>query len=258
MNFRTLSWQVRLGTACVALILSLAATAQEGARQLFQGQQVQPPSDRLHIQTEGNLTVATAVPSREETEAVFGMDLYKKNIQPVWVQVENRSENTVYLTPMGLDPGYFTPREAAERSRPDPLTEHSEKFEQRSHGALWVAPKSIQSGYIFSRVDEGTKSFNVDIIGDGQAHMMTFFVPVPGLRLDHHEVDIPGMYPESELVHIDSLEQLTAELEAMPCCVRDAKGKDKGDPLNLVFIGEIMDMYYAFMRKRFEKPVGEV
>jgi hypothetical protein len=250
---RNLLRQLRAGTICIALTLSLAVTAQEGARQLFQGQQVPPPSDRLHIQTEGNLTVATAVPSREETEAVFGMDLYKKNIQPVWVQVENRSENTVYLTPMGLDPGYFTPREAADRSRPDPLTEHSQKFEERSHGALWVAPNSIQSGYIFSRVDEGTKSFNVDIIGDGQAHMMTFFVPVPGLKLDHHEVDIKGMYPESELVHIDSLEQLTAALEALPCCVRDAKGKDKGDPLNLAFVGEIMDMYYAFMRAGWDE-----
>ncbi len=236
-----------------ALVFSLSVSAQETTRQLFEGKQVAPPNDRLQIQSDGNLTVATAVPSREETEAVFGLDLYRKNVQPVWVQVENRSENTVYLTPMGLDPGYFTPREAANRTRPEPLTAFSGKFEKRSHVTLRVAPNSIQSGYIFTRVDEGTKSFNVDVIGDGRPHMMSFFVPVPGLKLDHYEVDIEGTYPASEVVHIDTPEQLVAALEALPCCVRDAKGEDKGDPLNLVFIGEIMDLYYAFMRAGWDE-----
>ena len=37
------------------------ANAQE--RQLFKGQQVLPPNDRLHIQSQRNLKVATAVPS---------------------------------------------------------------------------------------------------------------------------------------------------------------------------------------------------
>ena len=72
---------------------------------LFQGKQVPPPNDRLHIQKDGNLTVATAVPSAEETKQVFDLDLYAKNVQPVWVQVENSSDSTVYLTPMGLDQG---------------------------------------------------------------------------------------------------------------------------------------------------------
>ncbi len=236
-----------------AVVLSLSASAQDSERALFQGRQVAPPNDRLHIQTEGDLTVAAAVPSREETLAVFGLDLYRKNIQPVWVQVENRSETTVYLIPMGLDPAYFTAREAANRTRPDPLTPFSGSFEQLSYVRLRVPPDSIQSGYVFTRVDEGTKSFNVDVIGDDRPYMMSFFVPVPGLKLDHYEVDIPGMYPESELVHITELEQLVAALEAMPCCVRDKNGEDKGDPLNLVFVGEIQDLYYAFMRAGWDE-----
>jgi hypothetical protein len=236
-----------------ALFFSLSVNAQDGARQVFQGRQVAPPNDRLHIQEEGNLTVATAVPSGEETQAIFGLDLYRKNVQPVWVQVENRSENTVFLTPMGLDPAYFTAREAANRARPNPLAAFSGTFEQRAHVTLQVNPNSIQSGYVFTRVDEGTKSFNVDVIGDGRPHMLSFFIPVPGLKLDHHEVDIEGMYPASEVVHITDLEQLVAALEAMPCCVRDRKGEDKGDPLNLVFIGEINDLYYAFMRAGWDE-----
>lgn len=233
------------------ITLSMVAVAQE-ERALFQGKQVAPPNDRLHIQTDRNLTVATAVPSADETRKIFGVDLYSRNVQPVWVQVENSSENAVILTPMGLDSGYFTARETANRVRTRADESQSEDMERRGVVRLTVAPNSIQSGYIFSRVDEGTKSFNVDVIGDGPPHMMSFFVPVPGLKLDHYEVDIQGMYPESEIKHVN-LEQLVAELEALPCCVRDKKGENKGDPLNLVFIGEIKDMYYAFMRAGWDE-----
>jgi len=244
-------WRRGICLGLISLLISLGAGAQEPT-QLFQGRQVPPPSDRLHIKNEGKLTVATAVPSRGETKKIFGMDLYAKNVQPVWVQVENRGDTVVYFTPMGLDQAYFTPRETANRHRKNTTESLSERFEKQGHSRLWIAPGSIQSGYIFSRVDEGTKSFNVDVIGDGEAHMLTFFVPVPGLKLDHYEVDIAGMYDESELKHVDRA-QLVAELEAMPCCVRDAKGEGKGDPLNLVFVAELQDLYYAFLRSGWDE-----
>lgn len=236
----------------VTMVFTFNAIAQEDLR-LFQGKQIAQPNDRLHTQIDGKLTITTAVPSARETREVFGVNLYSKNIQPVWIQVENRSDDDLYLTPMGLDPGYFTARETAGRSRKSTADPLALKFEQISYTRLVIPPHSKTSGYIFSRVDEGTKSFNVDVIGDGKAHLLTFFVPVPGLKLDHYKIDMEGLYEEAELRHIDHYEQLVAEIEAMPCCVRDKKSKDKGDPLNLVFIAEIMDMYYAFMRAGWDE-----
>jgi hypothetical protein len=90
------------------------------------------------------------------------------------------------------------------------------------------------------------------VIGGGEPYLMSFFVPVPGLKLDHYEVDIQGMYSEQEIVNVD-LPQLVAQLETLPCCVRDAAGKDRGDPLNLVFIGETLDLYYAFLRAGWDE-----
>ena len=58
------------------------------------------------------------------------MNLYSKNIQPVWVQAENRSDESLYLTPMGLDSGYFTPRETANRSRTNITKSQTQEFEQ--------------------------------------------------------------------------------------------------------------------------------
>lgn len=225
--------------------------AESGAR-LFQGDEVPAPNDRLHEQTEGNLVITAAVPSREETEQIFGVDLYRKNVQPVWVQVENRGETDLFLTPMGIDSNYFTPRETANRTRTGSRDRLADRFEKRGHVTLTVLGQSIQSGYVFTRVDEGTKSFNVDVVGEDTAYLLNFNVPVPGLRLDHYEVDIAGMYDASEVRHVD-LPELVAELEAMPCCVRDADGVDKGDPLNLVFIGEIKDLYHAFMRAGWDE-----
>jgi len=221
--------------------------------EVFRGEQAPPPNDRLHVYTEGDLTVSTAVPSAEETEAIFGADLYRKNIQPVWVQVDNRSDVTLFLTPAGLDPAYYSPRESAARLQSGDARElSSAKLERTGFTRLYIAPKSVRSGYVFSTVDEGTKSFNVDVLGSGKPYMMSFFVPVPGLKLDHYEVDIQGMYPEPEIKHVD-LPQLVGELERMPCCVRDEKGEDRGDPLNLVFIGDAKDLYYAFMRAGWDE-----
>jgi hypothetical protein len=249
----TLSATRLLFTLLLAWAVTLPIARAQEERQLFQGRQVPPPNERLQTQTQRSLTVVTAVPSAAETEVIFGADLYAKNIQPVWVQVENRSDETLFLTPLGLDPAYYSARESASRLRggaADGVS--SESLEKKAITRLRVPPQSIQSGYIFSQVDEGTKSFNVDVVGEGKPYLMSFFVPVPGLKLDHYEVDIPGMYPESELKHVD-LAGLVAELERMPCCVRDKNGEDRGDPLNLAFVGDIMDMYYAFMRAGWDE-----
>jgi hypothetical protein len=250
-NFKPF-WLKSVFAIIVLLAVCSATKAEVVAEPLFGRKQVPPPSDRIHIEKRGNLTVAAAVPSLDETIKIFGLDLYRKNIQPVWVQVENRSSSTVYLTPLSLDAGYFTAREAASRSRKKSLEPLAHKFETPGFVRFSIAAGSIVSGYIFTRVDEGTKSFNVDVIEDGKPRMMSFFIPVPGLRLDHHEVEVGKIYPESEIKSVD-LPELVAALESMPCCVRDKKGGNTGDPLNLVLVGEIKDIYYSFMRAGWDE-----
>ena len=57
--------------------------------------------------------MTTAVPSAEETEAIFGANLAAKEIQPIWVKVENHSDTTYYLVSSAVDPNYFSPNEAS-------------------------------------------------------------------------------------------------------------------------------------------------
>ena len=65
-------------------------------------QQVPPPNDRQFVNIERNVRVATAVPSADETEEIFGSNLYRRNIQPVWLQIENLGETTLMFLPGNL------------------------------------------------------------------------------------------------------------------------------------------------------------
>jgi hypothetical protein len=116
-----------------------------------------------------------------------------------------------------------------------------------------VKAGETRSGYVFSRVDEGTKSFNVDIVTTTETtYRMTFFIPVPGLRLDHYETEVSELYAADQIVDVD-LQGLIEGLEALPCCVTDAKGENFGDPLNIAFVGAIDDMYYGFLRAGWDE-----
>ena len=220
--------------------------------QVLPGAEVSPPNDRLQVYEKGAIEVSVAVPSAEETREIFAVDLYERNIQPIWVQVRNLGDEPRFLTPVGMDPAYYSAREAMARLGEDRVRSKRDHLQTSAISRLEIPANSIRSGYVFTPVDEGTKSFNVDILGGNEHNRMSFFVPVPGLRLDHYEVDLEGLYAESERRELD-LPQLVAELERLPCCVRDAKGEDRGDPLNLVLIGEVRDLYYAFMRAGWDE-----
>ena len=101
-------------------------------------------------------------------------------------------------------------------------------------------------------VDQGTKTFNVDVVSESKTYLMTFAIPVPGLRLDHYEIDWQSLYSEGDLVDVD-LEGLASGLEFMPCCVSDKSQENTGDPLNIAIVGSIDDVYYAFMRAGWNK-----
>jgi hypothetical protein len=119
---------------------------------------------------------------------------------------------------------------------------------------MLIPPGEARSGFVFSSLDEGTKAFNVDVLSeDGQPYFFTFFIPVPGLKIDHHEADWDNLYPAEEIVAFEDDDAFIAALEALPCCTTDKKSKDQGDPLNIVVIGELDDVYYAFIRAGWDE-----
>jgi len=89
---------------------------------------------------------------------------------------------------------------------------------------------------------------DIDLISYGKAKFFTFFVSIPGIKADYHEVDFDTLYSENEIVYLDENELRTA-LENLPCCTTNEDGTEKGDPLNLVLIGSREDLSAAFVRR---------
>ena len=101
----------------VALVLFSAWSVAFGQERLSlaAAEQVEPPNDRIHDNEMRNIRVRTAVPSREETRERFGVNLYRRNIQPVWIEIENLRDEDAWFLPSGLDEAYFTPIETTYR-----------------------------------------------------------------------------------------------------------------------------------------------
>ncbi len=212
--------------------------------------------ERAQTQVKEEVRVTAAVPDAKESKAYFSEPLYRRGVQPVWLEIENNRDETVTFLPVGLDPAYYSPIEAATINQKDKTNETdvvsiNAKFFKEGMG-FRVAANSRSSGFVFSRLDEGTKSFNVDVISKSGFTTFTFFIKVPGLRVDHQEIDWQSIYPADEVADY-SKDELVEALEAAICCVRDKKNTDMGDPLNLVIIGNVDEVYYAFIRAGWDE-----
>ena len=152
-----------------------------------------PFLERAQTKAEENVQVTAAVLSAEETELIFGLDLYARGIQPVWLEIENNDESTMRFLPVGLDPQYFAPLEVSYvvrfRFAKEANEQMDEYFQKLSMGNR-IEPGETRSGFVFSHLKHGTKIFNVDVVGgDHNLRTFTFAVPVPGLAEDVTQID---------------------------------------------------------------------
>ena len=118
--------------------------------------------ERAESKTEGDLTVAAVVLSQEEARAVFDSKLYKKKIQPVWLEITNHTHEEMAFLPRGLDPAYFSSMEVAQKTNswhsknpfhmlcPCPLATSNSILPPASLYALAIRPEFASSGTTLS------------------------------------------------------------------------------------------------------------
>ena len=246
----TVNPSLRCGLASVWLLLAAAGCSTPFAPKSIDEV---PFRERAQTQVVDGIRVTAAVPDADESRELFGVPLYKKRIQPVWIEIENRIGAAVRFLPAGVDSDYLTPIEVASLNTNPAARERAERYLYQNGVDLQVAPGQTRSGFVFTNLDEGTKSFNIDVLGEERNWQFTFFVPVPGLAVDHYEVDFKAIYEPDAVTEYTEPEAFIAAIEALPCCTTDTKGKLQGDPLNLVIIGEPGDLYYAFIRAGWDE-----
>jgi hypothetical protein len=210
--------------------------------------------------TRMNVRVSAAVLGAEETEAVFGLPLYRKGIQPIWLEIENKTEHRMWFAPVSVDRGYFSPLEVAYmhhfgHSKTARLA-MDRYFHQHAIGNTIDAGK-VRSGFIFTNLELGTKAFNVELVGEGrQVRTFTFLIPVPGMQVDHREVDWTSLLANQERIGFESADAFRKAIEELPCCVTDADGTRQADPVNVVIIGPGVDVLFALLRSGWDETAS--
>jgi hypothetical protein len=206
------------------------------------------------------VTVSAAVPSTQETVALFGVDLYARGIQPVWLKVENRTDYMIRVALVSIDRSYFSPMEVAYIHRKGFSKKARAKMERHYHELRMhrqVEPGTTGSGYVFTHAEPGTKGFNVDVYGSEQDHRFTYFIEVPGFTPDHAEVDFDDLYTPDEIGHHDE-DSLRAALAELSCCATNASGEGQADPINIVMVAEGADLLGALIRSGWhESPARD-
>ncbi|MGB5178667.1 MAG: LssY C-terminal domain-containing protein [Gammaproteobacteria bacterium] len=233
------------------IVSSLAGCASTGT---LQGADTTDYKERLLTETDGAVRVSTSVLSASESSSIYGADLAKKGIQPVWIEVDNQDDTTYWLLSPGLDPNFFPASEAADAFAPD--------INSRTHGELDqhfqqlafknpITPGSTVSGFILSNLDEGVKMVEVDLIASDKFKTFYFLTDVPGFRADYQEKEFEhsAYYAPDEVINYTDDAAFRAALEALPCCVSNKKGTRHGDPLNLVIVGGLEDAFPALVRR---------
>jgi hypothetical protein len=192
-----------------------------------------------------DVTVTVAVPIISEAQALYGVDLASKHIQPVWVKVKNDSDDIYWFLPSGLDPDYFFPSEAAFVFKTD--NENFQKLKFKNP----IGPGSTQSGFVLVNLDEGFKAIDIDLISRKEVKSFSFITADPEFKADFKLVNFETLYSTEDIINIEDEEELRKKLEELPSFTTNADGDEYGDPLNLVLIGEPNDIVPALVRRNW-------
>jgi len=241
--------------ACFGILLALTATACTGFSEPVPFDDAGVRARSVSMEKDGVRASATLL-SPEEIESIFGVDLSKKGIQPVWLEIENRTTRPFYFLLSGMDPEYFPPLEVgytfhlmfsgeANERLDAHLTELS--FDNRAS----IAPGSSKSGFVYANEDHAMKVVNIDVLGEKWTSSLTMYVLDPSdARIGKSHADFEARFSEPELVRVDDAAQLRKAIEGLPCCARNRFG-DHVAPLNLVLIGEVRQCLSAGQRRGY-------
>jgi hypothetical protein len=233
----------------LAVVLGACATYQPGA--------LDPAAYLARAQSEAQdeVTVTTAALSAAESATLFGVELADDDIQPVWIEIENRDDAAYWYMHRYTDPMYFSPAEVAFANRRWFAGAANQRMEQ---GFLqqsldgYVPPLSTVAGFVYTRRDPGTKVVSVSLLGDDQVKVFDFILFTPDLAADHRRVDLATLYRPEEMRAVDEAE-LRAALEQLPCCPTNAAGSRPADPLNFVLIGDRDAVFAALVRAGWDE-----
>ena len=236
-------WRVP-GALALSLWLAACATFEPQPVDVAEG-----PGE-IHTRTEMGVTVSTTILADEQALMLYGVDLADVGLQAVWLRIDNSSQHAQWLLVSALDANYFPPDEAAVLFHGG-LGADAEAAATRHFRELAIPLKTpagaVNEGYVLVPRHEGGRYVMVKLASNAGILDFGFAVTLPDGDFDFERLDPARIYGDAELPDLD-LQQLREELRSMPCCVSDQSGERRGDPLNLVVVGDIGDVLAAMSR----------
>jgi hypothetical protein len=263
---------------------------------------------RAQLQEQPRAAVTVAVLTGSEAKTLFGVDVARRGIQPVFLRIVNRSTESLRLQMVSIDPNYFTPLEAAGVNHFSivrrlsafgamgwvflPLLAvvplklitawlNNARMDDffRAHGFRLgpIAPGETAEGFVFTALDLGTKAVHVrltrlinirqtiaaavdvakaesaaagpalaaTVSAEPAATDFFFTMPVPGIAADYLDRDFASIRPAASVEPCE-IDTLVSRLEAMPSATMNAAQSRRGDPVNLVLIGDFETLLSGF------------
>lgn len=209
--------------------------------------------DRAVFKSRGDLEIGVAVPTAEESKMMYGVELHKKKIQPIWLRIQNNSQHNYWLLPSGMDPEHFSPSEVAFGFRGNSMKTDQEIADhfQNLHFKNPIKSNSSKEGYILVNLDEGFKAVDVDLLSQNSVENFTFIFEDPEFKGDFRLINFNDLYADEEIIIIENEDTLRQALESLPCCATNSSGKKDGDPINIILVGSFQDVGAAFVRRNW-------
>ena len=212
-----------------------------------------PFRERAVTESTEGITVKAVVLSDEEAAQAFAAPLAKHDIQAVWLEVDSDVDQELVLNLLSVDPDYYSPVEAAHVATKfgEKRSDEKARFFLQQQIPMFVGPHSSVSGFMFTNHDPGAKVFNVELLAPGQSYRVTFAMGVPGFASDF-SLSKPGdIYTRDELTEL-SPDALRDYLGSLPCCALGGDQKTDGDPLNIVMIGDGLQVVTALVSRGWD------
>jgi hypothetical protein len=213
---------------------------------------------QARTQSAGQVRITAAVLSAEESRRFFGVAIYDSSVQPVWLSIENHDDVPYAFLSIGIDQNMFSPLEAAYRNHYRLFFVANDRmnayFLQNAIGQI-VPPGRMVSGFVYTNEVLGAKYAQVELVGPKgtKPTLVSFLLPVPGLPTQYHGA-LVNARSKGNVVSYDE-KGFREALERLPSCTTNAAGTVEGDPLNLVLVGEINEIFSAFLDRQWNMTV---
>jgi len=215
--------------------------------------------ERAETRTEEDVTVKVVVLTAEEAKATFDCKLYKKKIQPVWLDITNGTDDEMLFLPRSIDPDYFSPLEVAQRTSwrwSKKANQEKKWYYYENQMSFAIPPGETVSGFVFTNRQKGVRWVLVEVFSEHKAVHVEFIHEVPGFKADFHKLEEGDIYevlfPGQEIVDLTEPEEVVKWIEEQPATVTNAAGSKTGDPLNFVIIADSEALWPALLRSGWD------